>query len=88
VELEGRTVVVYLTPEGFGQLNFLLGLDVQDSGAVGLVRSADGFGIWLSLAGNRWQRILIFPWGYVRAIEVEPEAETETQVTRKIGFQA
>jgi hypothetical protein len=88
VELEGRTVAVYVTREGFAQLNFLLGLEVQDEGAVGLVRSADSFGIWLSLAGNRWARILIVPWGYVRAIEVEPETDTERQVTRRIGFQA
>lgn len=86
MELEGRTVLAYFTREGFEQLNFLLGLEKEDSGAIGLVMNRDGFGIWLSLAGERWRRILIVPWHYLRALEVEVEAEAGREIRRKIGF--
>ncbi len=87
MELEGKTVVAYLTPEGFAQLNFLVGLDTEDTGAAGFVMNTDRFGMWMSLAGDRWGRTLIVPWHYLRAIEVEPESEPGREIRGKIGFQ-
>jgi len=86
--LDGRTVSIYLTPEGFEQVNFLLGLEGKDTGAVGLVVNTDGFGIWISSADDRWRRTRIVPWRYLRAMEVEFETEPGREVKRKIGFRA
>jgi hypothetical protein len=89
VQLEDRTVAVYLTPQGFEQLNFLLGLEEEHSGAAALVINTDGFGIWISLAGHhRRRRILIVPWHYLRLIEVEPETEVGKEAKKKIGYLA
>lgn len=87
MELEDRTVVAYLTAQGFEDLNFLLGLEDQLTGVAGLVENTDSFGLWLSKAGERWQRVLGVPWHYLRAIEVEPEGEPGKEIRKSIGFE-
>ncbi len=86
--LEGRPVAIYLTAGGFKELNFLFGLKNQRHGLAGLVRDADGFGIWLSWTGKPSEQIVIIAWRYVRAIMLQFEAEPGKEVRRTIGFGA
>jgi hypothetical protein len=87
MQLEDQAVVTYLTANGFENLNFLLELGNDRVGIVGLVMGTDGFGIWLSLAGEGWRRALIVPWHYIRAIEFELETEPSKEMRKSIGFQ-
>jgi len=73
MELEGQTIVLYLTPPGFQQLSFLLNLKDQYEGVGGLVRSTDAFGVALSVVGERWRRALMVPWHFICAMELEIE---------------
>ncbi len=70
MELEGRAIVLYVTSDGFGELNFLLNLTDEHDGVSGLVRSTDGFGISLSVTGEQWRRVLLVPWPFIRALEL------------------
>lgn len=85
--LENRSVVVYLSQDGFLQLNDLVGLEAEGQGFAAFVSEVDGFGVWLAIAGRVGERLLIVPWHFVRAIEVEPERGDLSEVRRTIGFQ-
>jgi hypothetical protein len=88
MELVGCRVVVYVNGEGFAELRPLLGLEDKDAGVAAVVTATDGFGVWLSVAGERWARLFAAPWRYIRAFETEfePEQETVPEVKRRIGF--
>jgi hypothetical protein len=88
MELEGTRVVAYLSTEGFAELGNLLGIEDRDSGIAAEVTSTDGFGIWLSPAGDQWTRILGAPWKYFRAfqLEFEPEPKVLPELRRRVGF--
>lgn len=88
MELENRRIIVYLTGEGFQEVGSLLELETGEVGKVALVTGTDGFGIWLSLAGERWRKSLIVPWHYLRAIEFEPEMERPKDIKKSMGFHA
>ena len=86
MELEDRTVVMYLNSRGIQDLTPVVGAIDEPGGLDGLVRATDGFGIWLSLFGTQ-SRVLIVPWQYVRALEFELEGETPAEVRKPIGFE-
>jgi len=69
------------------QLNDLVGLEAEGQGFAAFVSEVDGFGVWLAIAGRVGERLLIVPWHFVRAIEVEPERGDLSEVRRTIGFQ-
>jgi hypothetical protein len=88
MELRGCRVVVYVNGEGFSELQPLLGLEDKDAGVAAVVTATDPFGVWLSVAGERWTRLLAAPWRYIRAFEIEfePEPEAAPEIKRRIGF--
>jgi hypothetical protein len=89
MELEGCRVVVYVNGEGFSELQPLLGLEGKDAGVAAVVTATDAFGVWLSVAGERWAQLLAAPWRYIRAFEIEFEPEQDavsSEVKRRIGF--
>lgn len=88
MQLEHQAVVVYLTPEGFAQLNSLLDVKNELDGVTGVVRDTDGFALWLSPAGERWMRIIGVPWHHLRAIEMEWQVEPVPEVRKTIGFKS
>jgi hypothetical protein len=88
VELEGCSVVVYVNSEGFSELQPLLGLEDKDAGVAAVVTATDAFGVWLSVAGERWAPLFAAPWRYIRAFKVESESQQEAapEIKRRIGF--
>ena len=86
IDLENRAVVLYLTADGFRQLNFLLRLGGERKGLSCLVISSNGFGIWISPVGKARTKLLIVPWHWVRTMELELEAEPVSEVRKSIGF--
>ncbi len=85
MELENRTVVIYLNPHGIEDLALLVDVRGELAGLEGLVTATDSFGIWLSLVESL-RRVLIVPWHYIRAIEFELEAEASKEARKSIGF--
>ncbi|HKS97361.1 MAG TPA: hypothetical protein VJV74_14665 [Terriglobia bacterium] len=45
-------MVVYLSQDGFLQLNDLVGLEGEGQGFAAFVGEVDGFGVWLAIAGR------------------------------------
>ncbi len=88
MELEGCRVVVYLNGEGFTELRPLLRLEEKDAGLAAVVTATNNFGIWLSVAGERWARLFGAPWRYIRVLDVEfdPEEKAAPEIKRRIGF--
>jgi hypothetical protein len=88
MELVDRTVVVYVNEQGFLDLKSLLGIESSLQGSVCQVLGADGFGVWVPL-GEDLRRIVIVPWHYVRAFELEQEMlgpVESSEKKKRIGF--
>lgn len=83
LKLEGL-VSLYLTSQGLVDLGFLLGVEAERRGIECLVRKTDAFGIWTTVAGESWKRVVIVPWRYVRAISFDIE-ERKGRISIKPG---
>lgn len=83
--LADRVIALYLTVQGHQDLGFLLGLKAERDGIECLVRQTDSLGIWVTVAGEDWLRVVVVPWRYVRAITFVIEGERPKEVKKTIS---